>query len=113
MGTGNELLHVNSRAVRLQITKPSIYTVKGKAPYGVGTRSRLKSDKTFFVVSKVYPEGSIEQWNEENPDLRVSVGDVVREVNMVKGSLLEVKNMLAKDPDEEKELLVFHYADRV
>jgi len=105
---GNELLYVQSRAVVLQVTKPLIYTVKGKAPYGVGLKMRPNCDKTFFVVSNVYA-GSIEHWNEENPDMRVSIGDVVREVNGVKGSAVEVEKMLLNDPNNEKEFLVFHY----
>merc|ERR1712007_122891 len=110
---GNELLHVKSRAVVLQVTKPLIYTIKAKAPYGVGMRRRPNHDKAFFVVSIVYTAGSIRQWNEENPDMRVSVGDIVTEVNGVRCSAIEVNNMLLSDPDEEKELLVFHYPDMV
>jgi len=107
--SGKEFLHVKSRAVVLQVTKPSIYSVKGKAPYGIGMKKRPDSDKTFFVVSHLYPTGSIEEWNEEFPDMPVSIGDIVREVNGVKGSAAEVQNMLANDPDEEKELLIFHF----
>merc|ERR1712137_1457214 len=83
---GDELSKVKSRAVVLQLVKPSIYTVKGKAPYGLATRRKRNTDKTFYVVSNVYPAGSIEKWNNENPDMCVSVGDIVREVNGVKGS---------------------------
>merc|ERR1712137_262597 len=111
---GNEFLNakkMRKRAVVLQFTKPSIHTVKAKLPYGLGWKRRLNSDKTFFVVGEVYPEGSIQQWNEKFPDSQVSIGDIVRGVNGVKGSASEVKKMMADDPDEEKELLIFHYPD--
>merc|ERR1712137_142704 len=111
--SGDELLYLKRRAVVLQFTKPSIYTVKGKAPYGISTKRAPNSDKTFFVVSKISQEGSIGQWNEEFPSRRVSIGDVLLEVNGVKGSASEVQTMLAHDPDEEKEILVFHYPDMV
>merc|ERR1719240_891206 len=104
--SGKEFLYVKSRAIVLKVTKPSIYTVKGKSPFGLGMKLRLDSHKTFFVVS-------IQQWNKEFPDRQVSAGDVVREVNGVKGSAGEVLKMLANDPDEEKELLVFHYPNMV
>merc|ERR1712137_580166 len=68
---GDELSKVKSRAVVLQLVKPTIYTVKGKAPYGLGTRRKPNTDKTFYVVGNVYPEGSIEKWNNENPDMCV------------------------------------------
>merc|ERR1719231_394161 len=75
---GNEFLHVDSRAIVLIVAKPSIHTVRGTAPYGISRKQRTGSDETFFVVSKVHPVGSIPQWNEEFPDMRVSVGDIVR-----------------------------------
>merc|ERR1719454_190018 len=106
--SGKEFMHVKSRAVVLEVTKPSIYSVRGKAPYGIGMK-RPDTDKTFFVVSHLYPTGSIEKWNEEFPDMPVSIGDIVREVDGVKGSAVEVQNMLANAPDEEKELLIFHF----
>jgi len=65
------------------------------------------------VVSEVHPAGSIKKWNEKFPDMQVSVGDVLREVNGVKGSECGVQTMLADDPFQEKEILVFHYADVV
>jgi len=110
---GMEFLHVKSRAVVLNVTKPSMYIVKGKAPFGLGIKRRPNFDKAFCVVNTVFPTGSIRQWNNKFPDRRVSVGDVVREVNGVKGSAVEVRRMLTDDPDEEKELLVFHYPDMV
>merc|ERR1712137_768957 len=107
---GNELLSVKSRAVVLQLTKPSIYTVKGKVPFGIGLK-RHAYRKTFFVVNTVYQDGSIKQWNGEFPDRQVSAGDIIREVNGVKGSETEVATMLAKGQNEEKDLLIFHYPD--
>jgi len=107
--SGRELLHVTRRAVVLEVTKPSIYSVKAKAPYGIGWKRKQYHDKTFFVVSDLCPEGSIEKWNEEFPDMPVSIGDIVREVNGVEGSAVEVLKMLVNDPDEEKDLLVFHF----
>merc|ERR1712137_1279973 len=106
--SGKEFLKVKSRAVVLEVTKPSIYGVKANAPYGIGMM-RPDKDKTFFVVSHIYPTGSIEKWNEEFPDMLVSIGDIVREVDGIKGSAAEVQRMLANEPDEEKELLVFHF----
>jgi len=107
--SGQELLHMKSYAVVLEVNKPSIYSVKGKAPYGIGMKRKPDDDKTFFVVSHLYPEGSIAKWNEEFPNMPVSIGDIVREVNGVQGSAAEVQKMLATDPDEEKDLLVFHF----
>merc|ERR1712007_94326 len=109
MISGKELLHVKCRAVVLKVTKPSIYIVKVKAPYGIGLKGKADKDKSFFMVSALYREGSIEKWNEEFPDMPVSIGDIVREVNGVKGSAAEVKKMLENDLNEEKDLLVFHY----
>jgi len=106
--SGKELLHMNRRAVVLKVSKPSIYSVKAKAPYGIGWKRKSDTDKTFFVVSALSP-GSIEKWNEEFPDMPVSIGDIVREVNGVEGSAMEVLKMLASDPDEEKNLLVYHF----
>merc|ERR1712137_582620 len=106
---GKEFSFVKNRAVIIQFAKPTVFTVKRKLPYGIGAK---RKPKTFFVVSTVCPRGSIAEWNEEFPDAQVSVGDVVREVNGVKGSASEVKTMLAKDPDDEKDLLVFHYLAR-
>merc|ERR1712196_379165 len=74
--SGDEFLHLTHRAVVLQFTKPLIYTVKGKAPYGMSTKRAPNSDKTFFVVSKISQGGSIGQWNEEFPNRQVSIGDV-------------------------------------
>jgi len=110
---GNEFLDIKNRAVVLQFTKPSIYTVKGKAPYGIQVKRKRFSDLTFFVVNSVLSTGSIEQWNNEFPHMQVSVGDVVREVNGVEGSSSEVQMMLASSSVEEKDLLVFHYPDLV
>merc|ERR1712007_68856 len=113
LSSGMEFLHVKSRAVVLKVSRPSIYIVKGNAPFGVGMKRRPNFDKTFYVVSTVFSVGSIQQWNKEFPDRQVSAGDVVREVNGVKGSAIEVQKMLENNPDEEKELLVFHYPDMV
>jgi len=107
--SGKEFLHMKCRAVFLEVTKPSICRVKVRAPYGISVRRRPGTDKTFFVVSNLYPAGSIQKWNQEFPDMKVSVGDIVREVDGVKGSALEVQKMLANDPDKEKELLVFRF----
>merc|ERR1712007_226163 len=105
--SGREFSHVTSNGILLEVTKPSIYSVKGKAPFGVGMKRR--TDKTFFVVSYVNPTGSIEEWNKEFPEMPVCVGDIIREVNGVKGSAAEVQKMLANDPDIEKELQIFHF----
>merc|ERR1719502_2195254 len=78
---GNEFLHVKSRALVLQFTKPVMYYVKGKAPYGVGMLRKRNSDSLFFVVSRIRNSGCIKQWNKEFPDMQVSIGDVIREVN--------------------------------
>jgi len=110
---GNEFSLMKNRAVVLRFTKPSVYTVKGKGRYGIDQLRERNSDRPFFVVSKVHPVGSIRQWNEEFPDMQVSVGDVLREVNGVKGSACGVKRMLTMNPDEEKRILVFHYPDVV
>merc|ERR1719152_952760 len=116
--SGKEFSHVTSRRVLLEVTKPSIYSVKGKAPYGIGMKRRTDRDKTFFVVSHLYPTGSIVEWNREHPEMPVSIGDIVREVNGVKGSAIEVQKMLANaqdqenDTDKEKELLIFHFAQQ-
>merc|ERR1712007_292794 len=109
--SGNEFLEVKNRVTVIQITKPSNYTMKGKGPYGIAAKRKLFYDKTFFVVSKIHPVGSVHQWNKEFPDMRVSIGDVVREVNGLQGSSSEVQMMMASNPGEEKELLIFHYPD--
>merc|ERR1712007_118747 len=109
----NDFLHLKNHAIVLKFTKPLVYTVKGKAPYGIGVSRKPNSDKSFYVVSKVLPVGSMQQWNKEFPDMQVSIGDVLREVDGVKGNACEVHTMLASDPDEEKEIWVFHYPDMV
>merc|ERR1712007_388785 len=107
--SGKEFSHVTSSRVRLEVTKPLIYSVKGKAPYGIGIKRRADTDNTFFVVSHVNQNGSIEEWNKDFPEMPVSIGDIIREVDGVKCSAAEVQKMLAIDPDNEKELLVFHF----
>jgi len=95
------------------LTKPSIYTVKGKGPFGIGVLSKRNSNETFLVVSKVFPGGSIDQWNKEFPNKQVSSGDTLRAVNGVTGSACKVIEMLAMNPEEEKKILVFHYPGMV
>jgi len=107
--SGRELLHMERRAVVLKVTKPSIYSVKAKAPYGIPVKRKPDNDKTFFMVRALRLDGSIEKWNEEFPDRPVSIGDIVREVNGVEGSAAEVQKMLVTDPDEEKDLLIYHF----
>jgi len=107
--SGKEFSHVTSSRVLLEVTKPSIYSVKAKAPFGIGMKRRANSDKTYFVVSHLNPTGSIEEWNKEFPEMPVSIGDIVREVDGVQGSAAEVQQMLANDPDKEKALLIFHF----
>merc|ERR1719502_1704325 len=75
---GNEFVHLKNRAIVLKFTKPMVYTVKGKAPYGIGMLRKRNCDKAFFVVSRVHPVGSMEQWNKEFPDMQVSAGNVPR-----------------------------------
>merc|ERR1712137_997573 len=111
--SGNEFLELKSRAIVLQVTKPSTYTVRGRAPFGIAVKKRPNCDKAFFVVSSVLPDGSIERWNAQFPNMQVSAGDVIRAVNGVKGLAVEVQKMLGNEPDEEKEFLVFHYPNTV
>merc|ERR1719284_974733 len=56
---GNEFFHLKNRSLVLQFTKPLMFTVKAKAPYGVGMLRKRNSDSLFFVVSRIQNAGSI------------------------------------------------------
>lgn len=109
--SGRELEQIDCRAIVLKLAKPSIYTVTIKAKFGMSTKTKRDPDfdKPFFVIATILPVGSIAQWNKDCPDKLVSVGDIVRAVNGVKGTAREVQHMLATSSDEPKELLIFHY----
>merc|ERR1712007_3710 len=109
--TGRELDQIDCRAIVLKLVKPSIYTVAIKAKFGMSMKMKRDPnfDKPFFVIATILPLGSIAQWNDDCPDKLVSIGDIVRAVNGVKGTAVEVQHMLASNVDEPKELLIFHY----
>merc|ERR1712007_237350 len=107
--TGKEFKCMRSRAVVLASTRPTIHSVRGMFPFGIGTKMKAGFDKAFFVVSSISPPGSIWKWNMDHPDQIVSVCDIVLAVDGVKGTAAEIFDMLSNDRSEEKELLILHY----
>merc|ERR1712137_1395696 len=107
-----ELDHVRHRAIILKVTKPSVNVVRVAAPFGM----KIKKDgcrKVFFVVSSITPSGSIQKWNDENPDKLVSVGDIIMGVNGVRCTASEVPKLLRGAGQAAVELMVLHYLPRI
>jgi len=48
-------------------------------------------------VKKVKAAGLISQWNRDHPDMRVSTGDIITEVNGVSGSVDRMCDIIASD----------------
>jgi len=105
--TAEELNPLHHRAIILKITKPFLIVVSAGAPFGI----RAKIDnckKAFFLISSISPLGSIQKWNEQNPENRVSVGDIIMGVNGVRCTESEVR-VLGKSGHTVVELMVLHF----
>merc|ERR1719152_24292 len=106
MLTNTELKTVPCRAILLKLTKPCVYCVTAKSPFGI---IAWMSNKSFFVVKSISMLGSVQKWNDECPDKPVSVGDIILGVNGVKGTAFEVKKML-ENGDGELQLMILHFS---
>jgi len=106
-----EFYLVPGRAIILKFTKPFFYVVSVKKPFGFKTM-KANCNKAFFLISSIMPTGSIQKWNEENPDKLVSVGDIIVGVNGVRCTASEVPKILDSLGHTVVNFMVLHYLPR-
>jgi len=106
--TAEELYPLHHRAIILKITKPSFCVVSAWAPLGIRTKTD-NCKKAFFVISSVSPLGSIQKWNEQNPENLASVGDIIMGVMGVRCTASEVTDSFRKFGHTVVELMVLHF----
>merc|ERR550537_2140697 len=109
--TAEELYPLHHRAIILKITKPSFCVVTACSPFGIITKTD-NWKKGFFFVSYISSWGSIQKWNEQNPENVVSVGDIIMGVNGVRCTACEVAHFLRNSGHAIVELMVLRFFAR-
>lgn len=62
-----------------------IRVLRNRAEGNLGVDVAFDEEETFFAIEKLLP-GPVLDWNKENPDMKVEVGDIVTEVNGISGN---------------------------
>merc|ERR1712007_344645 len=106
--TAEELYPLHRRAIILKITKPSFCVVSARAPLGIRTKTD-NCKKAFYLIHYISPWGSIQKWNEQNPENLVSVGDIIMGVNGVRCTASEVTDFFQKSEHTDVELMVLRF----
>jgi len=107
--TAEQLYPLHHRAIILKVTRPSHCVVSVCSPFGIIIkRDNLK--KALFFISYISYWGSIQKWNEQNPENLVSVGDIIMGVNGVRCTESEIR-VLGKSGHTVVELMVLHFEE--